>query len=30
MVRRLLDAGANPNAALLSGETPLMVAARSG
>jgi ankyrin repeat protein len=30
MVRRLLAAGANPNLALLSGETPLMVAARSG
>ncbi len=30
MVRRLLEAGANPNLALLSGETPLMVAARSG
>ncbi len=30
MVRRLLQAGANPNAALLLGETPLMVAARSG
>ncbi len=30
MVRRLLEAGANPNAALLLGETPLMTAARSG
>src|SRR5947207_10940809 len=30
MVRRLLSAGANPNAALLLGETPVMVAARSG
>jgi ankyrin repeat protein len=30
MVRRLLQAGANPNAALLLGETPLMVASRSG
>ena len=30
MVQLLLDAGANPNAALLSGETPLMVAARAG
>jgi ankyrin repeat protein len=30
MVRRLLDAGANPDATLLSGETPVMVAARSG
>ena len=30
MVRRLLEAGANPNLALLSGETPLMVASRSG
>jgi ankyrin repeat protein len=30
MVRRLLEAGANPNAALLSGETPVMAAARSG
>jgi ankyrin repeat protein len=30
MVTRLLDAGANPNIALLSGETPLMVAARAG
>jgi ankyrin len=30
MVRRLLDAGANPNLALLAGETPLMVAARTG
>jgi uncharacterized protein len=29
-VRRLLQAGANPNATLLLGETPLMVAARSG
>src|SRR4029453_16273375 len=29
IVRRLLQAGANPNAALLLGETPLMVAARS-
>ena len=28
--RRLLEAGANPNLALLAGETPLMVAARSG
>ena len=27
---RLLEAGANPNAALLRGETPVMVAARSG
>src|SRR3989442_7741013 len=30
MVRRLLEAGANPNAALLLGETPVMVASRSG
>jgi ankyrin repeat protein len=30
MVRTLLRAGANANAGLLSGETPLMVAARSG
>jgi ankyrin repeat protein len=30
MVHRLLEGGANPNAALLAGETPLMVAARSG
>jgi ankyrin len=30
MVRRLLKAGANPNLALLAGETPLMVASRSG
>jgi len=30
MVRRLLTAGANPNAGLLLGETPVMVAARSG
>ena len=30
MVRRLLEAGADPNAALLAGETPVMVAARSG
>src|SRR5262249_50730056 len=30
MVRRLLQAGANPNAALLRGETPIMVASRSG
>ena len=30
MVRKLLEAGANPNLALPSGETPLMVAARSG
>src|SRR5262249_40508466 len=30
MVRRLLKAGANPNLALLSGETALMVAARAG
>ena len=30
MVRRLLQAGANPNAALLLGETPVMVASRSG
>jgi ankyrin repeat protein len=30
MVKRLLAAGANPNIALLSGETPLMVAARTG
>jgi ankyrin repeat protein len=30
MVRRLLQAGANPNAALLAGETPVMVASRSG
>jgi ankyrin repeat protein len=29
-VTRLLDAGANPNAPLLSGETPLMVASRAG
>ena len=29
MVKRLLEAGANPNLALLAGETPLMVAARS-
>jgi ankyrin repeat protein len=30
MVRRLLEAGANPNAKLVSGETLLMTAARSG
>src|SRR5439155_178555 len=30
MVAKLLAAGANPNAALIAGETPLMVAARSG
>ncbi len=30
MVRRLLQAGANPNLALLSGETPVMVASRAG
>jgi len=30
VVRRLLDAGANPNLALLAGETPLMAASRSG
>ena len=30
MVGRLLEAGADPNAALLVGETPVMVAARSG
>jgi len=30
MVGRLLEAGANPNLALLAGETPVMVAARSG
>jgi ankyrin repeat protein len=30
MVKRLLDAGANPNLALLAGETPVMVAARAG
>ena len=30
MVKALLQAGANPNLALLLGETPLMVAARSG
>ncbi len=30
MVGRLLEAGANPNAALLSGETPLMAASRAG
>ena len=30
MVKRLLDAGANPNLALVSGETPLMVVARTG
>jgi ankyrin repeat protein len=30
MVERLLQAGANPNAALVSGETPLMTAARTG
>ena len=30
LIKRLLDAGANPNTALVSGETPLMVAARSG
>jgi ankyrin repeat protein len=30
MVRTLLEAGANPNAALLLGETPVMVASRSG
>ena len=30
VVKRLLDAGANPNLALLAGETPLMVASRSG
>ncbi len=29
-MKRLLEAGANPNAALVSGETPLMVASRSG
>jgi len=30
MVGRLLQAGADPNAALSSGETPMMIAARSG
>ena len=30
LVARLLQAGANPNLALLAGETPLMVASRSG
>src|SRR5829696_7769199 len=30
MVRRLLQAGADPNLALIAGETPLMVAARTG
>ncbi len=30
MVARLLKAGTDPNLALLAGETPLMVAARSG
>src|SRR5262249_30889505 len=30
MVRRLLEAGANPNAALQLGETPLMAASRAG
>ena len=30
MVERLLAAGANPNAALLNGETPLMMCARAG
>ena len=30
MVRRLLEAGADPNRALLRGETPAMVAARAG
>ena len=30
IARRLLDAGANPNLALLAGETPLMAASRSG
>ena len=30
MVARLLAAGANPNLALLAGETPVMVASRSG
>ena len=30
MVGRLLQAGADPNLALLSGETPLMVASRVG
>jgi ankyrin repeat protein len=30
MVGRLLGAGANPNLALLLGETPLMIASRSG
>ena len=30
MVKRLLSAGANPNAKLLSGETMLMMASRTG
>jgi ankyrin repeat protein len=30
MVKRLLAAGANPNAKLISGETPLMMASRAG
>jgi ankyrin repeat protein len=30
IVKRLLAAGANPNIALMSGETPLMAAARAG
>ena len=30
IVRRLLQAGANPNAALMLGETPVMTAARTG
>jgi len=30
MIETLLDAGADPDAALLTGETPLMTAARSG
>src|SRR5262249_46052417 len=30
MVKRLLAAGADPNKALLAGETPIMVASRSG
>jgi ankyrin repeat protein len=30
MIELLLNAGADPNAALLEGETPLMTAARTG